>query len=65
MGILISKNDASMNVYDVPYYFSNEFEFGYEQGFNLAFSFTNPLLPSPLDASFAHFEVFLVNIDPD
>ena len=57
--ILISKGDTRVNEYTVPYYFDNEYEFTNEDGFNVAFSFTNLLWPATFDSSFGHFEVYL------
>ena len=49
--ILVNKSDTSVNVYNEPFYYSNEDEFGYENGLNMAFSIGSiSPLPSAFDS---------------
>ena len=46
-----------MSEYQVPYYFDSDDEFKFENGFNLAFGFTNLYNPTLFDRSYGHFSV--------
>ena len=52
-------NPDFVTSFTVPYYFDNEYEFTSDDGFNVAFSFTNLLWPTTFDSSFGHFEVYV------
>ena len=49
-----------MNVYEVPFHFNNQVKFGYKDGFNLAFSFTDVTNPQLLDKKHGHFKAELI-----
>ena len=61
VSILASKSDTRVNEHIVPYYFDSDFEFGFEDGFNLAFFFFNGtnFLDKNEMKSFGQFEVSL------
>ena len=41
VSILVGKSDTRVNTHFVPYYFDSDYEFGFEDGFNLAFYYDN------------------------
>ena len=57
--ILIAKGDTRVNEYDIPYHFDIDHEFGYDDGFNVAFFFGNIYNPQTFDRSYGHFNVTL------
>ena len=57
--ILMGKGDTRVNSFFVPDYFDETYEFGYENGFSVAFGYYNVFDPGLIDKSYGEIEVFL------